>query len=82
MTVSSTSGFSIQNVFDNITSNISTYSSNLETALSKVDGKTLTQEDYLSLQFQVNMYNMLLETISTISKSLTDEAKQIAQRSN
>ena len=42
----------------------------------------VTEMDMLDMQFKIGRYNMLLEATSTITKSLTDEAKQIAQRAS
>ena len=52
----------------------------LSEKLNSFDGKSMSQEEMLEMQFLVNQYNCMLETASTVSKSLTDEAKQIAQR--
>lgn len=43
---------------------------------------SLDTTDMLALQFEVGQYNAMLEATSTITKSLTDEAKQIAQRAS
>ena len=36
----------------------------------------------LDLQFQVGQYNAMLEMVSTVTKSLVDECKQVAQRAS
>ncbi|MGN1208705.1 MAG: EscF/YscF/HrpA family type III secretion system needle major subunit [Duodenibacillus sp.] len=51
------------------------------TELKGADGN-ISQEDMLVMQFEINQYNMLLEMSSTVSKSITDEAKQLAQRAS
>lgn len=79
--VSNTSSFDINAMFKTIQSSIATKGSELQAEMNKIsDGSTLSQEQMLQMQFEVNQYNTLLETASTISKSLTDEAKQLAQR--
>ena len=74
-------GFNINSAFSKIYTNLNTQATNLETAMNNV-GEDISQQDMLKLQFQVNQYNMLLEATSTISKALTDEIKQLAQRAN
>lgn len=74
-------GFNINSAFSKIYSNLNTQATKLETAMNNV-GEDISQQDMLKLQFQVNQYNMLLEATSTISKALTDEIKQLAQRAN
>lgn len=74
-------GFNINSAFSKIYTNLNTQATKLETAMNNV-GEDISQQDMLKLQFQVNQYNMLLEATSTISKALTDEIKQLAQRAN
>ena len=74
-------GFNINSAFSKIYANLNTQATKLETAMNNV-GEDISQQDMLKLQFQVNQYNMLLEATSTISKALTDEIKQLAQRAN
>ena len=51
--------------------------------MSDLEGEQqISDQEMLRLQFQVNQYNVFLETASTITKALTDQAKQMAQRSN
>ena len=40
----------------------------------------VTQEDLLALQFEMGQYTTLIETISSISKSMTDTLKSLAQK--
>lgn len=81
-TVNAPSGFSIQEMFQTIANKIGQNADDLKTQMNNLEGSTLSDGDMLKLQFQVNQYNTLLETVSTVSKSLTDEAKQLAQRAN
>ena len=68
-------------MFASIQQTIATKGSELQSEMEQISqGSTLSQEQMLQMQFEVNQYNTLLETASTISKALTDEAKQIAQR--
>lgn len=79
----SSSGFSINSMFQTVSNTIAAAGKDLQTKIENMGAaETLTQEEMLQMQFQVNMYNTLLETASTVSKSLTDEAKQLAQRAS
>ena len=40
----------------------------------------ITQEDMLSLQFEMGQYSALIESVSNITKSLTDTLKSLAQK--
>ena len=71
----------INEVFSQFQSSICSVGNDLSEKLNSFDGKSMSQEEMLEMQFLVNQYNCMLETASTVSKSLTDEAKQIAQRS-
>ena len=48
------------------------------------DGVTssISQEEMLVLQFEIGQYNAMVEMLSSISKSLTDMMKTLAQRSS
>ena len=76
-------GFSINEIFDKVGQAIESKGNELRSAMSNIgnDGQ-ISDQQMLKLQFQVNIYiyNVLLETVSTITKSLTDEAKQLVQR--
>ena len=78
---SSISSFDINSMFASIQQTIAAKGNELQSEMEhSSQGSTLSQEQMLQMQFEVNQYNTLLETASTISKALTDEAKQIAQR--
>lgn len=76
------SGFNIADIFSKINQTIAESGDKLSAAMNSIGDNKISDQDMLKLQFQVNMYNTLLETASTISKSLTDEAKQLAQRAS
>ena len=40
----------------------------------------ISTEDMLVIQFEMGQYNALLESLSTVTKSLTDSLKSLAQR--
>ena len=76
------SNFNIQDMFNTMAETIQKKGNELNTQLSRISDGEMSQEQMLSMQFQINQYNMLLEATSTISKSMTDEAKQLAQRAS
>lgn len=45
-------------------------------------GNKLSQEEMISLQFQVGQYNAMMEALATVTKSMTDMMKSLAQRAN
>jgi type III secretion protein F len=48
-------------------------------AMSTQEGG-ISQEDMLQLQFEMGQYNALIESVSNITKSLTDTLKSLAQK--
>ncbi len=74
-------GFSINTMFDRVSETIAKKGEELNTTLNGM-GDEISDQDMLKMQFQLNQYNTMLEMASTVSKALTDEAKQIAQRAN
>ncbi|MBO5658648.1 MAG: hypothetical protein J6S08_04350 [Duodenibacillus sp.] len=75
--------FNVNAAFSSILQAIQTREDELKTSMSDLEGEQqISDQEMLRLQFQVNQYNVFLETASTITKALTDQAKQMAQRSN
>ena len=72
-------GFNINTMFDRVAETIAKKGEELNTTLNGM-GDEISDQDMLKMQFQLNQYNTMLEMASTVSKALTDEAKQIAQR--
>lgn len=73
----------INQLFQGMTDSLSVKANDLNAQINELsDGKTLSQEQMLDLQFQVGQYNAMLEMVSTVTKSLVDECKQIAQRAS
>ena len=75
------SDFSINNIFNKFANTIESKGNDLKAKMDSIDSD-MTEQDMLKMQFQLNQYNTMLEMTSTVSKALTDEAKQIAQRAN
>ena len=80
--INANSGFDFQAMFNTMASTIQSKGEALNAQLNAISSGNMSQEEMLSMQFQINQYNMLLEATSTISKSMTDEAKQLAQRAS
>ncbi len=80
--VNANSGFNINEIFNYVAEQINNKGNEVRDAMAaiKEDGN-ISDQQMLKMQFQINTYNTLLETASTVTKSLTDEAKQLAQRS-
>ena len=53
-------------------------------SVSGTDGvsSSISQEEMLVIQFEIGQYNAMVEMLSSISKSLTDMMKTLAQRSS
>lgn len=66
--------------FTNVDNAGSILATNIEDIISQ--GTELNQGELLKMQFQVGQYNAMLEMVSTVSKSLTDMMKTLAQRTS
>lgn len=77
------SGLNVSTMFSDFQTAIAEKGNKIQKDMDAItsSGSELGQEQMLQMQFEINQYNTMLETVSTISKSLTDEAKQLAQRS-
>ena len=79
----SISGFNISQMFENTLQGISTKGSDLNARMQELsDGSELSNEQMISLQFEIGQYNAMMEALSTVTKSMTDMMKSLAQRSN
>ena len=84
MTTTVNSGLNVESLFTKMFDSVNNRGSDLQAqmnALTSQEGD-ISQEAMLTMQFEINQYNMLLEMTSTVTKSITDEAKQLAQRSS
>jgi type III secretion protein F len=70
----------MQTCFDSINKAGETLSTEMKTLLSS--GTEISQAQMLQLQFEIGQYNAMMEVVSTVSKSLTDMMKTLAQRSS
>ena len=71
----------MQTCFDNINDAGKTLSDKMKVLLDTPNGE-IGQAQMLQLQFEIGQYNAMLEMVSTVSKSLTDMMKTLAQRSS
>lgn len=77
------SGFNFSQMFQNTLQGVSNKGTELTSqmeALSK--GENLSNEQMIALQFQVGQYNAMMESLATVTKSMTDMMKSLAQRAN
>ena len=76
-------GININNLFNTCVTNLNKYGETLQTEINKISGTTtIDQTKMLEIQFYIGQYNSVLEMVSSISKSLTDMMKTLAQRSS
>ena len=79
----SISGFNISQMFENTLQGISTKGSDLNAKMETLgEGSELSNEQMISLQFEIGQYNAMMEALSTVTKSMTDMMKILAQRSS
>ena len=73
----------INQMFETMSTSLSNKAEALNKQMNDLSTKDeLSQEQMLDLQFQIGQYNAMLEMVSTVTKSLVDECKQIAQRAS
>lgn len=80
----SISGFNVSQMFENTLQGISSKGSDLNARMENLlaSDQELSNEDMISLQFEVGQYNAMMEALSTVTKSMTDMMKSLAQRSS
>lgn len=79
----SISGFNINQMFENTLQGVSTKGTELNAKMAALaEGDELSNEQMISLQFEIGQYNTMMEALSTVTKSMTDMMKSLAQRSS
>ena len=80
----SISGFNVSQMFENTLQSIGSKGSDLNAKMENLlaSGEELSNEQMISLQFEVGQYNAMMEALSTVTKSMTDMMKSLAQRSS
>lgn len=81
-TTTSPGMFNVNEMFNKLFTSVSSNATSLKTKLESVNGQELDQGTLLSLQYEVGTYNTMLELTSNMTKSVIDEAKNIAQRTS
>ena len=79
MNINGTSGTPGLNVNELFNSGLDSISSKAK--MTEMLGKDeVSPEDMMALQFEVGQYNAMLESLSSVTKSMTDMMKSLAQR--
>lgn len=81
MQIGSSGGLDIGQLFQNATSGLEKDGAALQAKMDQIsaDGD-IDQTQLLELQFAMGQYNAKLETISSVTKSIQDMLKSLAQR--
>lgn len=81
--MSQISGININSLFSSSMDSIESRGAELQAQMEAIqNGGEVGPEQMLALQFEMGQYNALIESVSTVTKSLTDSMKSIAQRAN
>ena len=74
-------GMNLGQLFQEGAANIGAKGQDLQAQMKEISkGGEIKQEDMLALQFQMGQYNALMESLSSVTKSMTDMLKSLAQR--
>lgn len=81
MNIGSTGGIDVGQFFKNATDGIAADGAALQQKMDQISSsETVDQSDLLEMQFAMGQYNAKLEAISTMTKSIQDMLKSLAQR--
>lgn len=73
----------VSNMFNNMLTGVSDKGAGLASQMDALaEGKNLSSEQLVAIQFQVGQYNTMMEALATVTKSMTDMMKSLAQRAN
>ena len=76
-------GFNISQIFEQTLAGVKNKGVELNEKMAALSsGENLGTEEMLAMQFLVGQYNAMMEALSTVTKSMTDMMKSLAQRSN
>ena len=75
-------GLDLGSMFNNVSSSLKTDGENLQKKIDSLSQNkgSLNQQDLLEMQFAMGQYNAKMEALSSITKSLQDMLKSLAQR--
>ena len=78
---SGTPGLNVNELFNSGLDSISSKGKDLQAKMTEMLSKDeVSPEDMMALQFEVGQYNAMLESLSSVTKSMTDMMKSLAQR--
>ena len=78
---SGTPGLNVNELFNSGLDSISKKGQALQTKMNEMLSQDLVSpEDMMALQFEVGQYNAMMESLSSVTKSMTDMMKSLAQR--
>lgn len=81
MSIQTTPGVNLGEMFNNGISSISNKGKVLQEKMDALLSKEkVNPEDMIQVQFELGQYNVLMESLSSVTKSLTDTLKSLAQR--
>ena len=81
MNIGSTGGIDVGQFFKNATDGIAADGTALQQKMEQISSPgTIDQTQLLEMQFAMGQYNAKLEAISTMTKSIQDMLKSLAQR--
>lgn len=79
--VQSSQGLDINSMFETSMNSISEKGKDIQTQMEALMSQDeVSPEDMLAIQFEMGNYSAMLESLSSITKSVTDSMKSIAQR--
>lgn len=75
-------GINVGQMFQNATAGLAADGQALQSKMDAISGKgNIDQGELLSMQFAMGQYNAKLETVSSVTKSIQEMLKSLAQRS-
>ncbi len=79
----SVTGFNVSQMFNKTLDGVAAKGQGINSRMEEIGkGETLSQEQLVQLQVQVGQYNTMMESLATVTKSMTDMMKSLAQRAN
>ena len=78
---SGTPGLNVNELFNSGLDSIGKKGQALQTKMNEMLSQDqVSPEDMMALQFEVGQYNAMMESLSSVTKSMTDMMKSLAQR--
>lgn len=74
-------GLNIGQTFNSMFDSVNNMGASLQKQMNDMSSKgEINQTDLLKMQFAMGQYNAMIETLSSVTKSVTDSLKSLAQR--